>query len=255
MNQSFLFIVTSAINHFRADELSRYTTQDRYKQTLETIESIKQRCPGAKICLTELSETKIDVAYEENLKSKVDYYLYFGEDEIMKELYKNFSHGDKNTFWYGKSMCETQGVILSLNYLNKMDEMNGIRRIFKITGRYLLNTNFNSDDYKSRFLKEKYICQFRHFEKNENRDNVNYHVFKNDGIFITAFWSFDISLLEETLQCLHLSYDYLLMMLLYTPGNDIEHAIYEFIDRKKLINCDVLGVTIRKGIDDFDCKI
>lgn len=255
MNQSFLFIITSAINHFKADELSRFTIQDRYRQTIETIESIKQRCPGAKICLAEFSETKIDSDYEKTLSSKVDYYLYFGDAEVMKNMYNDFNKNDIEIFKYGKSMFETQGLILCLNYLLENEKLVGLKRIFKLTGRYLLNTNFHIEDYKSTFLKNKYVCQYRHFDKNEGHDNVHYHVFKNEGILTTAMWSFDINLVEETINCLNSSFDYLFKMLLYTPGNDIEHAVYEYIDKNKLIYSDVLGVTLRKGMDENDCKI
>lgn len=250
-----IFIITSAINHFKSDELSRFTVEDRFGQTLETIESIRGKSPLSKIFLCELSEKRIPTDYENILKSKVDLYHYFGDYEDISNMYLDFSNNDINLFKYAKSMFEIKGMVHSLNYLKDNDELVGIKRIFKITGRYMLNNNFEIDDYKTKFLKNKYVCQFRHFTKNETPDNVHYHVFKNEGILTTAFWSMDINLLDETIVCLEKSYDYLFRMMLYTPGNDIEHAMYEYIDKNKLIYSDVLGVTLRKGMDENDCKI
>lgn len=255
MNSQFLFIITSSINHFKSDELSRFTTHDRFKQTVETIDSIKLKCPDSKICLVELSETQIDSAYKKVLESKVDQYLYFGDTDEMKNMYQDFNNNNIDLFRYGKSMFEIQGLIHCIEYLKENNLLTGIKRLFKITGRYLLNHNFQIDDYKSKFLKNKYICKFRHFNTKETIDNVHYYVYKNEGILTTAMWSFDINLIDETLDCLKSSYNYLSMMLLYTPGNDIEHAFYDFIDKTKLINSDVLGVTLRKGMDENDCKI
>lgn len=255
MSSQFLFIISSSINHFKEDELSRFTTNDRFKQTTETIQSIKSRAPESKICLFELSEHKINSDYEQKLKSMVDIYLYLGDDSVIQNLYDNFHNNKLELFQYGKSLFEMRGLSLCLSYLITNNFLEQIRRVFKITGRYLLNNNFELQDYKSKLLINKYVCNFRHFNKKETEDNVHYHVYKNEGIMNTALWSLDTNLVDETIECLEKSFDYLLRMLLYTPGNDIEHSLYEYIDKSKLIYCDTLGVTLRKGMDEHDCKI
>lgn len=255
MSQKFLFIISSSINHFREYELSRFTSHDRYKQTLETIDTIKQKCPEAKICLFELSEDKIDDSIHNNLKSKVDILLNFSETHSIRELYSDFHKNDLDLFKYGKSLFELKGLFLTLSHLKENDLLSGIDRVFKISGRYLLNQNFNINDYKSRFLKNKYICQHRFFVESEPTTNVHYHVFRNKGSMTTALWSFDANLIDELITNLENTYEYLFRMLLYTPGNDIEHSLFDFIDKSKLINCDVLGVTVRKGMDDDDFKL
>ena len=41
MNYKFLFLVGSALNHFQEKDFSRYNTEQRFLQTLDTIKSIK----------------------------------------------------------------------------------------------------------------------------------------------------------------------------------------------------------------------
>lgn len=254
MKNKYLFVISSAINHFQEDKLSRFTINDRFKQTLETIESIKNKCPESTICLFELSETKLNTTYETSLKSKVDIYLNFSGDDEIQTMYINFSK-NLDLFKYGKSLLEIKGFILTLEYLKSNDLLYNITRIFKITGRYLLNNNFNIQEYNSIFLRDKYIANFGNFSRVEPLSNVHYYVYKNEGFITTALWSFGCDLLNETIEIFYKSYDYLSRMLLYTPGNDIEHSVYDFIDKSKLIYCDILGVTVIKGMDEDNYKI
>lgn len=253
MNNSYLFLISSSINHFMEDKFSRNTKHERYLQTLETIESIRNKVPNSKICLFELSQTPLDIEYKTELTNRVENFLEFHNDSDIITLYNNFTNHPE-LFKYGKSLLELNGLSKTLKFIDDEYNHSQFNRIFKITGRYLLNKNFNIEDYQTRFLKDKYVIKHLKFSEYEPTTNVHYHVFQNKGSVVTALWSFDMSLFYETLDVLEKSFDYLQRMLLYTPGNDIEHSIYNFIDKSKLINCDVIGVSVRKGMDfdDYD---
>ncbi len=253
MEYSFLFIISSSINHFKKDEFSRFSTEERFIQTLETIESIKSKSPNSKICLFELSHTTIDNNYKNELLDKVDLFLDFSNDYEIQTLYSNFLNHPE-LFKYGKSLLEMIGLSKTLKHISNEIIFSEITRIFKISGRYVLNRNFKISDYESSFLKNKYIAKHFTYSEFEPSTNVHYHVYRNVGNMITALWSFDANLLNETLKILNKSFDYLQRLLLYTPGNDIEHSLYYFLDKNKLLNCDLLGVTLRKGMeyDDYD---
>jgi hypothetical protein len=250
MEYSFTFIINSSINHFKSEEFSRYTTEQRFLQTIETIESIKSRVKNCKICLFELSQTPIKKEYKDEIIKKVDLFLEYHNDKEIKTLYKNFTNHPE-LFKYGKSLFELKGLSLTLDNISKNNLFKDSTRFFKITGRYKLNNFFNIKDYETKFLKGKYVIKYHIFSLNEPDSNVHYHVYQNKGSVITGLWSFDKNLFNETIRNLENTFLYLQNMLKYTNGSDIEHGLYKYLDNTKLINCDVLGLSIRKGMD-FD---
>jgi len=254
MEEKFMFIISSAINHFNHDEFSRFTTEERFNQTIETIKSIRNECVNSYIILFELSETDLIDEHESKIRDLVDLFVSFNNETELKVMYDNFRRHPE-LFKYGKSLLELFGLTKVFEIIEQENLLYDIKRIFKISGRYYLNGNFNIEDYNSKFLIGKYCCKIYNYTGFENPFNVHYHVFQNKGSLVTALWSLDVTLFYETLEVLRNSFKYLEKMLLYTPGNDIEHSIYHFIDKNKILNCEVLGVTIRKGMDDDDYKL
>ena len=253
MEHSFLFLISSAINHFDSREPSRFTIEDRFLQTIETIETIRSKVPNCKICLFELSQNPISEKYKNEIDGKVDLFLDYHNDLDIKILYQNFTN-HKELFKYGKSLLELKGMLLTLTLIGSRNLFANTTRVFKISGRYVLNDFFDITDYQTKFLKNKYVTKHYKFSDHEPDSNVHYHVFQNKGSMVTALWSFDSTLFYKTVESIEKSFLYLQNMLQYTPGNDIEHALYHFIDKENLINCDRLGVSIKKGMeeDDYD---
>ena len=56
----FLFLVGSALKHFQEDKFSAYDEQQRFEQTLETIECIRKKVPESYVVLFECSSKSID---------------------------------------------------------------------------------------------------------------------------------------------------------------------------------------------------
>lgn len=253
MEHSFLFLISSSINHFKSDELSIYDTDERFRQTIETIKSIKHKIDGVKICLFELSDEPIFEKYKVELMSMVDLYLDYHNDYEIKNIYENF-YNNVGKFKYGKSLLELCGLIKTLKTIGDNNYFSDTTRVFKISGRYQLNKHFDVNDYKTKFLDNKYVCQFLEYNENIGEDNTHYHVYGNKGSMVTALWSFDRYLFNEVIRTLEKSYYYLQKMILYTNGSDIEHSIYHFIDKTKLINVRNLGVSVIKGMefDNYD---
>lgn len=252
MEYSFLFLISSSINHFKSDELSLYDNEKRFYQTMETIKSIKDKVDNVKICLFELSHEPINEDYKKGLSVEVDLYLDFHMDPEIQNIYENL---DRRTdlFMYGKSLLELVGLIKTLKYIGNNNYFSDTTRVFKISGRYFLNDNFNIQDYKSVFLDNKYVGQYLEYDGSE-KNNTHYHVYGNKGSLVTALWSFDRYLFNEVIMTLKKSHEYLEKMLLYTNGNDIEHSIYHFMDKSKMINAKTLGVSVIKGMqfDNYD---
>ena len=159
MNYKFLFLVGSAINHFKEDDLSAFKAEERFQQTLDTIQSIKDKVPDAYILIYEGSETTIKQEYKDKFIEQSDLFIECGDDPYMKSLYENL-HRDPGKFTFVKSMLECRCLELVLNHMMEHNVFNDATRVFKLSGRYKLNEYFDIDDYKTRFLTNKYVMKY-----------------------------------------------------------------------------------------------
>ena len=261
MNYKFLFLVGSALNHFQEKDFSRYNTEQRFYQTLDTIKSIKEKVPDAYICLFECSYKPISDEYKEVLIDKVDLFLEFYDEPIIKTLYENFSQKEELII-YGKSLLETRGILNCLYLMKEKQLFTDVNRIFKLTGRYILNDDFNICDYESRFLEERYVAKtYRYIDIEKERmkvdelDNIYAYLYQAEGMIVTGLWSFDRMLFNETIEALERSFIYLEKMIQYTSGNDIEHALYRFMNKEKIILTSNLGLNVNKGMETANYSI
>lgn len=112
---------------------SVFTHEERYIQTLKTIESVKNKIPGVIICLVECSD--LDKDQVAKITSAVDYFLnIFDDTELRSKVYSP-----------SKSMGEGTMTIAALDYINaRQIEYNSF---YKISGRYWLNDSFSPYDY------------------------------------------------------------------------------------------------------------
>jgi hypothetical protein len=68
MEYKFLFLISSSIEHFSEEDFSRFNSEERFLQTLDTIKSVRQKVPNAYICLFECSHKPIHQNYKKSLK-------------------------------------------------------------------------------------------------------------------------------------------------------------------------------------------
>jgi len=118
---------------------SIYSPETRAEQTLKTIQSIREKMPGAKIFLFELG-LKEDLPH--NLKNSVDLYVFLGNKKIVRWAVD----GSK------KGFGEAVGLIYGAKYIKNQADY-----YFKISGRYYLNDDFEINDFlDSNFAFLKY---------------------------------------------------------------------------------------------------
>lgn len=250
----FLFLVGSAIKHFQEKDFSAYTEEQRFEQTLKTIESIKNKVPQSYIILFECSYTSISERYKEILRTKCDLVLDFYNEPIIKQIYENIKKRPE-LIVYGKSLLETRGLLNALYTIQKHNIFNDSQRVFKITGRYLLNDNFNIKDYESTFLEGKYIIKRYSYSLEELQNynekelnNIYAYLYGAKGSMVTGLWSFDRLLFSKTIEYLEKSFFYMEKMMQYTSGIDIEHSLYKFLEQKNIIETPNLGLSVIKGM-------
>lgn len=248
MDYKFLFLIGSALKHFQQEKFSAYDEDQRFNQTLETIQSVRDKVSNSYIVLFECSAYPIDEKYKEVLRDRCDLFLEFYEEPVLKQLYENISTRPE-LITYGKSLLETRGLLNTLYEIKKHNLFSDSQRVFKLTGRYLLNDDFNIKDYESRFLENRYVIKkYDYLTQDELLENVYAYLYGAKGMMVTGLWSFDRILFNEAVEALEKSFFYMEKMIQFTAGTDIEHSLYRFIDDKKIIDVSNLGLTLVKGM-------
>ena len=251
----FLFLIGSALKHFQESEFSAFTEQQRFEQTLETIKWVREKVPTSYIILFECSYTSISEEHKNILREKCDLFLDFSTEPVLQAIYENIQKRPE-LITYGKSLLETRGLLNTLYYIREHNVFSDSQRVFKLTGRYLLNDNFDINDYKSKFLEERYVIKKYEYlpQEAENYDdkeleNVYSYLYGAKGMMITGLWSFDRILFNEITETLEKTFVYLEKMLQFTAGTDVEHSLYRFLNKKNVINIQNLGLTTLKGME------
>jgi hypothetical protein len=136
------FLITSVIQTLSTPLIygprSYYTSYSRYKQTLQTIDTIRNYVPNAYIYLVEGS--KLDKQLEEVLETKVNRYVNLSElDYVEKSI---------------DSILKGYGEAVQTHYMLSYIIGNECEYVFKISGRYYLNENF----YLKRLLRPNKVA-------------------------------------------------------------------------------------------------
>jgi hypothetical protein len=125
------FIITSVINTISTEltygPRSYYNSTERFKDTLKTIQSIKHYVPTAEIYLIEGSKLNHDMEFV--FQSLLDVYI-------------NTSNNSEITQGINSKM-KGYGEALQLKYMFNNYNLEKYDFIFKISGRYYLNENFD----------------------------------------------------------------------------------------------------------------
>jgi hypothetical protein len=141
MTELDLFVITSVINTGShpwsyASKRSVFTAEERFQQTLESIGSIRRQHGNAKILLVECSNLTDKMT--STLRSQVEYFLNVVDDEPTRLACL-------------ESNKKGSGETLQLLYVLDFIEKNNItfQRLFKLSGRYYLNSCFNKEDFST----------------------------------------------------------------------------------------------------------
>jgi hypothetical protein len=164
-----IFIIPSALIA-KPSVSPHVTNEERFEQTIETLESIDKYCPNSLKLI-------IDVSYSPPEQFKIDelvklgaVYINGSENETVRQ-YSEYGH---------KSLGETCAILIALNYI----QQNSItaKRIYKMCARYCLTEDFK---YDVEDQKNSYVFLPSRFEPGLG------------NILETRLWHLDFSLFEN----------------------------------------------------------
>lgn len=204
-----IFIITSCL----IPAIGVFSPEDRLKQTLETVDSIRKKSPDSFIILSDVSIQPLTNKYYD-LISKVDLFFDLSKHDFLVHFTNN---GMKS-----QGECGIMHVILS--YLKQTPQLlEGVDRVFKITGRLQLDDGFDINDYVG--LYGKYVF------KKRIPTWMSVPIHGATHVFDTRLWSMSTSLIDTHITALDKVFTLLGPL-------DLEHAYFAVLDKEKIVEFD-----------------
>ena len=219
--------MTSAVN----SKFGVYSPAARLQQTLTTITSIKSYIPDAKIIVMECTGTPLTDSQSDLLEERSDLLIDFSDDAEVQAIYNSTDNWDvvKNSteiLCFGKTLrlCLEDG------------DFDGCDRIHKMSGRYVLNSQF----YPTIPLYEQHTDRIIIGEKYKSQFPPG--VTGVDLQYMARLWSWPADITERIIKVYEDSLWYMADRVKQGGYADIEHVLYKFLPADLVTEIPVLGV-------------
>jgi len=219
-----LFLVSSAIhtNH------GIYNSEQRLEQTVNTLKSIKQRCDVDIVLL----DGGLKSPTEDEQKLLGEYtkgIISFSDAPPIKDILVIPSHD------IVKNMAEIVMFGSTFQDIGVAGEYKKYKRIFKMSGRYVLNDNFNYQthiDAKDKIIiRGPYTSQFTSAQ-------TGGVIFQ----YMSRLWSFDSELLPDIAEAYGRMFGDMNRVLTQGGYIDIEHLLFTHLDPSRIQKITKIGV-------------
>ena len=218
-----IFLVTSAIYTSHG----KCSTEERIEQTRETIKSIGTYASGSKIVLLDAGEKSVDIDFGVEL---ID---YTQKQIIIEPLnYYLSNNKDLEPDIIIKSMLE---IIMFGDYL-KNHLLKSYSRVFKLSGRYRLNSKFNQSKHLE--AKNKILILPPYHSQHLYNIQVSSSIFQ----YMTRCWSFDSNIILNILKTYDKMKRDIILASQTEKQGDIEHLLYKHLDKRLVTHTDIMGV-------------
>lgn len=217
MTYDAVFLITSALK--TTSTLSKYSTEDRFKQTIETIESIKKYGPtNSKLYLIDGSTEDPDDEQFQTIQN------------MGIEIFKAYEYPNVRT--YAQRGYKIFIENLCLIYFCSWFKQNPVsaKRLYKISGRYTLTENFKLGyEHENAFVFLKSMESWMPVDQQNQADAKRF--------FETRLYHMDFSLFDtyayELNNMVELSAKY---------GINVEHSIYKCLSKYNIVELEKIGV-------------
>jgi hypothetical protein len=217
-----VYLITSAIN----TRFGVYNTEQRIVQTIKTIESIRKADPHAYIILIEMGGVTMPDEQKALLQSRVNSVVDYSHDQIVKDIYKN------DNWDVVKSSTELLCFGTTLKALK--DKFKDYDRFVKVSGRYELTEDFDLSAHNT----DKIV-----FAKHRKSQFVPTVTEGRNYQYMSRCWSFPKSELNYIADLFPEMLKDMLDIVNRGGYLDIEHLLYDAIDKDKVKEVEKIGVT------------
>lgn len=224
------FIVTSAI-HTR---FGVYDHAQRLQQTLDTIKCLRDRVPGCKIVINEVSGSGYTPETENALMDAVDIFLDFTKNSDVQYIYSTPQF--YNNWDIVKNLTELTTFPQSLQTLWDAGEIQDQDRIFKMSGRYLLNEKFDLSMYEQEQVKDKVVIG------KSVPSQFSFAVVGMSMQYMCRLLSWPTAKHLDMIKYYDIGRNYMVNRMAVGGYADIEHCLYHGIPRELVHELDEVGV-------------
>jgi len=222
------FVITSALH----TKFGVYNTGERLLQTIATIDSVEKYANPEKIIVLEMGGGgSLTEAEQTEFTSRCDLLMDYTKDQDVIALHNSTPNWD-----VVKNITETSRFAAFLQTcMADPTILEGIDRVFKISGRYILNEQFDLAQYEQAENKITFKARQPSQFKPETTGGVTQQYF-------SRLWSFDAKLLP------HIAMAYMNMIkTIVTRINaggyiDIEHSLFACMPKEFIIELNTVGV-------------
>ena len=220
------FVVTSAVN----SKFGVFTPAQRLQQTLDTIASIKNKIPTAKIFIMECCGTPITDDQRLILAKSCDTLIDFSTNPDVQAVY------DNDNWDVVKNGTEIMCFGRALTMLKNSGQFAGVDRIHKMSGRYILNDMFDEETYEKSDVADRIIIGPKY--KSQFPESVTTQPWQ----YMARLWSWPIGRLDEVVEVYENSLVFFAERLAAGGYVDIEHVLARFLNPDHVHEIQNLGV-------------
>lgn len=219
------FVICSAIN----SKSGSFSFDQRFQQTLNTIQSIKNKT-NSKIVLLDSSLIPLTEEQRNIILQSVDVFVDYSNSPSIQKIYQIYI-GDMI-----KSLCE---LFCLQDFLKQAKERNFLSgNVYKITGRQELTDDFQPFNFKDKIVLLEKENGTKFFDKVTNEYIKGYIEYQ----YKPVLWAFDSSLTDYTIQKLEIMFNDLIEIYDSKLYSDIEHMFYKHFDQEKIVEVSKLGI-------------
>jgi hypothetical protein len=219
-----LFLVSSAIH----TKHGVYSPEQRLEQTIETCKSIKSRCP-ADIMIIDGGDKDLSDEEKEKLSPHIFTFISFCESPHLKYILSIPSQD------IVKNMAEIMTFGTMFEQMNMTEDYKHYKRIFKMSGRYVLNDDFNYDTHYN--AKGKIVIRGP-FTSQFTPAVTGNVIFQ----YMSRLWSFDSELFPEITQVYRNMFADMNKRLTDGGYIDIEHLLFSHLREDLIQKISKIGV-------------
>lgn len=219
-----LFVVSSAIHA----NWGVYNKEERLAQTIGTCRSIRERVPNCDIVVLDGGTKNLDQDEQNQIKDHIDTFYSFADADNVKQI-QSVQNWD-----IVKNMIEI--MIFGSFYDGAKDKLRSkYKRIFKMSGRYVLNEDFDLEKHMS--AKEKILV------RGPYTSQFNAQI--TGGVtlqYMSRLWSFDASLIDYIAEVYKEMFKHMQRRLQEGGYIDIEHMMYHHLRSDLVETISKIGI-------------
>lgn len=218
------FIVTSAVN----SKFGIYSPEERLAQTVITLQNIRFKIPDAKIIVMECAGTPLTEPQSKILENNSNLLLDFSNDPDVHAIYQSDNwdvvKNSTEIMCFGRTlrMCKNDG------------DFDGYNRIHKMSGRYVLNDDFDLSVYEQ--YHDKIIIGPK------NNSQFPYQLTGIELQYMARLWSWPADQMDIVIKVYEDSLAYIGERVSNGGYADIEHVLYKFLPKSLVKEIPLLGV-------------